>query len=151
MNTKKIKIRKIISVFSVLFVLILAFSFCVYYYLSSKQPSNLYNSETPSANYSYLDIETKDGGYYAIQGNIRFDKVQNTVTVTEPVLIGYTLPKNQGGAVWVMNREDGEQTLNDLYELREELQNSNDKNIKNKVEDAIERIENSGPYTDSST
>ena len=50
-------------------------------------------------------------------------------------MIGYTLPKNQGGAVWVMNREDGEQTLNDLYELREELQNSNDKNIKNKVED----------------
>lgn len=151
MNIKKIKIRKIISVFSVLFVLILAFSFCVYYYLSSKQPSNLYNSETPSANYSYLDIETKDGGYYAIQGVIKFDKSQNTISVTEPMLNGYTLPKNQGGAVWIMNREDGEQTLNDLYELKQEVKNIDDENLKNKIEDAIERIEASGPYTDSST
>ena len=151
MTTKKIKIRKAIPVFIILFVFIFAITFYINHNSSSKQSTNSYVQENTSENSSYLDIETKDGGYYAIQGNIRFDKVQNTVTVTEPVLIGYTLPKNQGGAVWVMNREDGEQTLNDLYELREELQNSNDKNIKNKVEDAIERIENSGPYTDSST
>jgi len=67
------------------------------------------------------------------------------------MLNGYTLPKNQGGAVWIMNREDGEQTLNDLYELKQEVKNIDDENLKNKIEDAIERIEASGPYTDSST
>ena len=105
MTTKKIKIRKAIPVFIILFVFIFAITFYINHNSSSKQSTNSYVQENTSENSSYLDIETKDGGYYAIQGNIRFDKVQNTVTVTEPVLIGYTLPKNQGGAVWVMNRE----------------------------------------------
>ncbi|MGN0179001.1 MAG: hypothetical protein ACI4DY_06115 [Monoglobaceae bacterium] len=75
----------------------------------------------------------------------------NYIYIDDPSLLAFSVSSEYNGGVWILDLDEGEKMLNELAEVNEALKTSENSELSEKIESAIQLLENAGPFTQAST
>lgn len=101
-----------------------------------------------------VDVGTDGDGYYALMSNVEIHYDENDISyfyIDDPTLLAFRVSSEYNGGVWVLDLDEGEKVLNDLREVNEILKKSGNTELSEKLQNSIDILEYSGPFTQAST
>lgn len=101
-----------------------------------------------------IDVEINGDGYYALMSDAEIHYGENEIDyiyLNDPILLAFNVSSEYNGGVWVLDLDEGEKILSELAEVNEALKANENGKLSERVEYAIQLLENSGPFTYAST
>ena len=101
-----------------------------------------------------VNVGVNEDGFYNLMSEMEihyYDDHISYITVNDPKLLAFQVSSKYKGGVWVMNLEDGQKTINELTAASEALRRAGNDELATAIETAVQRIVDSGPFTQAST
>ncbi|MGN0274259.1 MAG: hypothetical protein ACI4DT_05670 [Chordicoccus sp.] len=101
-----------------------------------------------------VDINTPEDGFYSLLSDIEIHFDENSIeylSITNPMLLGFQVSSAHNGGVWLMDLAEGQNALNELSDVAASLRNSKENDLAERIENVIDILSRSGPYTQAST
>lgn len=139
-------IKKIVSLIMVLITFLLC-GFTTFQSSMDKDKTQNYENIN-------VDISTNKDGFYTMSSDISIHYYEDNISyisLKEPTLLAYQVSSKYKGGIWVMNLEDGQKIVDDLYEISSELNAMGNVKLAKKVDEAISIISESGSLEQAST
>lgn len=120
-----------------------------------EQPSDTYTEHTEEYNKVCVDIGVNEDGYYGLMADVTLhyngDGSLEYVTVIDPALLAFNVSSQRGGGVYVIDLPDGNEAIDELSALAEELKAAGNEEYAERLNRIIEIITSGGPFTQAST
>lgn len=101
-----------------------------------------------------VDIQTGAGGYCCLMSDMEImfgEQGAERILMEQPVLLSFAVSSEHQGGLWVMDLDQGEEALENLYDVKTALRDTGNHDLADKIVFVIEQIEASGPFTQAST
>lgn len=123
--------------------------------LQLKKPIEIVSKdETKSYENMNIDVQVNKDGYYSLMSNTEIhysDEEIDYISLDEPILLSFQLSSQRNGGIWLLDKNEGEQMIKDLTEIKDELKKQGNNDQLTKIENIIEYLTSTGPITDAST
>ncbi len=120
--------------------MVLAFTGC-----QSKEP------EQVAEDFVYIGIRTHEDGYYSLMSSVElkyYEGELSEIYIDEPTLLAFAVSSFYNGGVYILDLTEGEELINELSVIAEELENPE---LAEKINAIIEYLQQIGPITGAST
>lgn len=123
---------------------------------TASEPADAGQARAQAAVYERVltDICANGDGRYSLLADIQLNLDEHgleSVSISEPTLLAFSVSSAHGGGVWILDMTAGEDLLGILEDMREGFERDGDAEAIDKVNLAIERLELSGPIAGAST
>ncbi|MGN0295102.1 MAG: hypothetical protein ACI4D3_13970 [Lachnospiraceae bacterium] len=112
------------------------------------------DSETVKYDKVCVDVRTNEDGFYSLASDVEIhycnDNIES-ISVNEPTLYAFRVSSAYKGGVWLMDLEKGQHVLDELSAAAVSLRASEENELAEKIENLIEIISQTGPFTQAST
>lgn len=110
--------------------------------------------ETKNYENMCVDIKINEDGFYSLMSNVQVHYVNGEIdylSLDEPTLLSFVISSQYNHALWLLDKNEGEKIINNLTELKNELEKQGDDEQAIKIKNIIEYFKNIGPITGAST
>lgn len=100
------------------------------------------------------DIKVNEDGYYALTGPVELTYYQGELTniyIDDPTLLYFAVSSRFDGGVYILDLTEGEALIGELTAISEELTESGNTALAERINQMIEQLQNCGPITGAST
>lgn len=120
-----------------------------------EQPSDIYAEHTEEYGSVCVDIGVNEDGYYGLMSDVTIcyseDGSIAYITVLDPVLLAFNVSSERGGGVYLIDLPDGNEAIDELSAMAEELKATGMTEYAERINRIIEIITSGGPFTQAST
>lgn len=102
----------------------------------------------------YVDVGANSDWFYSFMSDVEVHYNENNMEylyIHDPTLLAFQVSSAHYGGVWVLDLDKGTQILTDLTETDKTLKEIGNTALSEKIENMIDTMENSGPFTQAST
>ena len=113
-----------------------------------------YEKQTIEAKCVPVGLTVNEDGYYCIFADVGVDLIDDEIVnieIEETALLSFKVSSIYGGGVYVIGLDDGAYMIDSLTETVDELRQSGNEELAERLENILEIIMYSGPYTQAST
>lgn len=112
------------------------------------------DEETINYKVVYTDIQVNDDGYYGLMGPVELTYYKGDLTniyINDPALLYFAVSSQFNGGVYILDLTEGKALISELTVISEELMESGNMTLAEKINQTIEQLQNCGPITGAST
>lgn len=101
-----------------------------------------------------VDVSAHGDGFYSLMSNVEihyYDGDIGYISINDPTLLAFQVSSMYKGGVWMLDLDEGQTIMNELTDVSETLREQGDSELAGKIENLIEIMSRSGPFTNAST
>lgn len=101
-----------------------------------------------------VDVSAHRDGFYSLMSNVEihyYDGGIGYISLNDPTLLAFQVSSMYKGGVWMLNLDEGQTIMDELTDVSETLKEQGDSELADKIDNLIEIMSQSGPFTNAST
>ena len=145
--------RKIIALIAAFFM-ILPLSACGTSAMETKNTGAYEDDHTETYDSVCVDVSAHEDGFYSLISNVEihyYDGGIGYISINDPTLLAFQVPSMYKGGVWMLDLDEGQTIMDELTNVSKTLKEQGDSELAGKIENLIEIMSRSGPFTNAST
>lgn len=118
------------------------------------QTADVFTEHTEEYEAVCVDVGVNEDGYYGLMANVIIhyqDGQLSYITVLDPALLAFNVSSQRGGGVYVIDLPDGNEAIDELSAMSEEMRAVGNEEYAERLNRIIEIITSGGPFTQAST
>lgn len=101
-----------------------------------------------------VDVSVHEDGFYSLISNVEihyYDGGIGYISINDPTLLAFQVSSIYKGGVWMLDLDEGQTIMDELTDVSETLKEQGDSELAGQIENLIEIMSRSGPFTNAST
>ena len=122
--------------------------------METKNTGAYENDHTETYDSVCVDVSAHEDGFYSLISNVEihyYDGGIGYISINDPTLLAFQVSSMYKGGVWMLDLDEGQTIMDELTNVSETLKEQGDSELAGKIENLIEIMSRSGPFTNAST